>query len=478
MEDGGDPRPAATGPPPPRRGIYLALRDQRRIAGPFTAQEAMDPSNWRPGEPDHGSPEESSEHSRRRPPAPAMDDAAGDPDPATRRQPRERGVEIMLGDPYEDRLVGPLPLTDALKYGRRRPGTRPRASSSAASPSENPGAAGSGTRTRVRQSVLYSDRPRRSRNRRERAMDEEPAGMVSSSEVGRAATDLSSFEALSISDSPVSIPQTAEETEETDDDMPFAPVPKRNPCLFRSKGVTRSMMLSLWDSMFITVSTKEQPRPHSDKDPDKLRQEMKEYLDAQRPCGSVREAFDRIIAKEHATLTALAAEWGTDPPSVILDALVAEQGTEPLQAPQQASAAAAHPQHSMAPREPSHDVSNEKIIENGKTWMSEEVMLSFEKYIERRADLSGLEYHLGELSHQCFNVENYNKVFHHYNFTVRMKKPCSSDWTVELYFAEVKECHCYACKSQGVEDLKHPATGGFETGSPDAPVCNLWYTDE
>jgi hypothetical protein len=49
------------------------------------------------------------------------------------------------------------------------------------------------------------------------------------------------------------------------------------------------------------------------------------------------------------------------------------------------------------------------------------------------------DYHLDKLHHQCFNVERYDKVYHHYNFTVRMKTPNSADWTVELYFAEVKE---------------------------------------
>ena len=48
------------------------------------------------------------------------------------------------------------------------------------------------------------------------------------------------------------------------------------------------------------------------------------------------------------------------------------------------------------------------------------------------------DYRLDELQHQCFNVESYDKVYHHYNFTVRMKMP-EADWKVKLYFAEVKE---------------------------------------
>jgi hypothetical protein len=31
------------------------------------------------------------------------------------------------------------------------------------------------------------------------------------------------------------------------------------------------------------------------------------------------------------------------------------------------------------------------------------------------------------------------KVFHHYNFKVRVKIPTSVEWTEELYFGEVKE---------------------------------------
>ncbi|OQU83940.1 hypothetical protein SORBI_3005G202101 [Sorghum bicolor] len=126
--------------------------------------------------------------------------------------------------------------------------------------------------------------------------------------------------------------------------------------------------------------------------------------------------------------------------------------------------------------------------------MNEEVMLCFKKFIDINRHLAKLEdYHLDELQHQCFNVESYDKVYHHYNFTVRMKMP-KADWKVRLYFAEVKEvfrrkyylCYpldlnengqCYACKNQGVEDLRHPAIDLYEMGSPDAS-CNLWYTDD
>ncbi|RCV39342.1 hypothetical protein SETIT_8G215800v2 [Setaria italica] len=119
----------------------------------------------------------------------------------------------------------------------------------------------------------------------------------------------------------------------------------------------------------------------------------------------------------------------------------------------------------------------EEIIQNGKIWMNKEVMLCFEKHAERSAHLMGLEnYCLDELLHQFY---------HHYNFTVKMKMPSSDDWEMfgrKYYFCcplePDKNGCCYACQSQGVEDLKHPAIGGFSKGSLDAPGFGLWYTDE
>ncbi|KAF8665982.1 hypothetical protein HU200_054071 [Digitaria exilis] len=55
--------------------------------------------------------------------------------------------------------------------------------------------------------------------------------------------------------------------------------------------------------------------------------------------------------------------------------------------------------------------------------MRDEVMTCFRKY-------AILESHLDELCSQCFNVEDYNKLFHHYNFKVKMRKPYLVDWTI------------------------------------------------
>lgn len=36
--------------------------------------------------------------------------------------------------------------------------------------------------------------------------------------------------------------------------------------------------------------------------------------------------------------------------------------------------------------------------------------------------------------------------------------------------------HCYACKNQGMDDLKHPVIGAYERGSPDM-VFPYMYVD-
>uniref|UniRef100_A0A0D9XUS7 DUF3615 domain-containing protein n=1 Tax=Leersia perrieri TaxID=77586 RepID=A0A0D9XUS7_9ORYZ len=77
-------------------------------------------------------------------------------------------------------------------------------------------------------------------------------------------------------------------------------------------------------------------------------------------------------------------------------------------------------------------------IQNANKWMSEEVMVAFEKYIGERDDLKDYKYELDQLCCQCFNVKNYSYIFHHFNFSVKTKAPDSTVWTSALYFAEVK----------------------------------------
>lgn len=124
--------------------------------------------------------------------------------------------------------------------------------------------------------------------------------------------------------------------------------------------------------------------------------------------------------------------------------------------------------------------------------MSEEARVAFEKYYEK--DHKEFDYEFDELQHQCFHVENYCKIFHHFNFTVKLKEPGSSEWTSMLYFAEVKEIlrqkiyfccplepyengNCYACKNQRMDDLKHPVIGAFDRGSPDTVFPYMYESD-
>ncbi|KAK3120644.1 hypothetical protein QOZ80_9AG0691420 [Eleusine coracana subsp. coracana] len=441
------------------------------------------------------------------------------------------------------------------------------ASSSAAPPSDHPGADRTGSGTRVRQSVLYSNRPRRSRPRRPSQRLEHPSEVssrelelevanvstfeapsvretsivspseieehpseVHSSELGKAITDLSTLEALSLSDPPLLTPQTAEESESDDDAYKYDDHFLHEPIEFgigsfgpqtlcysdppprfkwadgvRKRGQTpieeldaaelgpsRSEVLSRSDSSFPPKSTEKNTTKDSDDDMEEELRLIREYR-AAHTYTSLKEGFAAIRAAQHARRTELAAKRGTEPPPPLLAKHLPPvyQETQSLQARQESSPAAAQPQHSTTTRKPRCEASNAELAENAEKWMREEVKMVFEKYIERRDDLKGLDCCFSELSHQCFNVEHYNKIFHHYNFTVRMKEPSSVDWVDALYFAEVKQifgrkyyfcCRlepnesgsCYACKSQGVEDLQHPATGGFDSGSPNVGF-GLWY---
>ncbi|WVZ60158.1 hypothetical protein U9M48_010214 [Paspalum notatum var. saurae] len=354
-----------------------------------------------------------------------------------------------------------------------------------------------------------------------RKAEEHPSSMVNSSELGW--TDMPRFEELSLSDPPLSTPQTADEmTDETDDDelppepvgfgfrilgpqtLRYIPRPPRPKWL---GGVRGQAMLDEHGndgnsgklSPMVTDSSRSEALPvtqmteKSTGDPDDDTEEelrlLEEYFVANPPV-SMEEAFDKLKAAQHALLTARAAEQGTEPPPPPRRQFLVDQ------ARQEASAAASNLQHSSLHRKSrsSCEASTEEIVENAKKWMRDEVMVVFQNYIGRRDDLKILDYQLDELCHQCVNVENYNKIFHHYNFTVKLKEADSDDWVVVLYFAEVKQTFgrksyfccaleanedglCYACQNQGVGDLKHPATGGFDMGWPGIGY-DLWYTDE
>ncbi|EMS46820.1 hypothetical protein TRIUR3_05323 [Triticum urartu] len=108
------------------------------------------------------------------------------------------------------------------------------------------------------------------------------------------------------------------------------------------------------------------------------------------------------------------------------------------------------------------------------------------KYLEDfiHSTIKGLDYEFDELVHQCLNVEDYLKIFHHFNFTVKIKKLGSADWMSVMYFAEVKSicmiklyaCYpleqdqygeCYARENQGMGELRHPLKGIYDMGRED-----------
>ncbi|TVU02611.1 hypothetical protein EJB05_51878 [Eragrostis curvula] len=130
-------------------------------------------------------------------------------------------------------------------------------------------------------------------------------------------------------------------------------------------------------------------------------------------------------------------------------------------------------------------VSHKETLEKGIKWMSEECFLAFTKSEERNR-FEGIEHKFGELRSQCLSIEAYDKIFHHYNFTIEAKHGGSDAWSSGLYFAEVKQLFglksyfcclleplddgwCYGCQNQNVGDLQHPSKDGYEEGHAD--IC-------
>uniref|UniRef100_A0ACD5V9E6 Uncharacterized protein n=2 Tax=Avena sativa TaxID=4498 RepID=A0ACD5V9E6_AVESA len=94
-----------------------------------------------------------------------------------------------------------------------------------------------------------------------------------------------------------------------------------------------------------------------------------------------------------------------------------------LAPPHQAQRVPAQEQASAVATQGRYEGSKEKTAENGNKWMCEEEF----------------DYEFEELICQCFHVESDCKIFDHFNFTVKMKEPGSSEWISTRYFAEVKE---------------------------------------
>ncbi|XP_062201965.1 uncharacterized protein LOC133904459 isoform X2 [Phragmites australis] len=351
-----------------------------------------------------------------------------------------------------------------------------------------PGHAEAGTAPRVRQSAMYSDRPRRYRGNRGRAQPptclpvEEHAGEVSSNELGPTIADTSRFETLSLNDSPPTLDSTDEAVVHAGDTVSGLP-----------------------DSTVMVPSAAEEAlSPRSEE-----RRKFEEYLNEH-----TLETYDDLCkflsgksvvraGAEVAEGEAMSQQSSPDEylcsteSAVRAGAEVAEseamfQQSSPdgyearlVTAPEQAPPAAAQGQSKA---------SEEEIACNGKKWMGEEAMVAFKKYIKGKKFLKDLDHEFDELHHHCFSVENYHKIIHHFNFTFKTKEPGSTDWRSMLYFAEVKEIlkwkiyfcsplepyedgHCYACKNQGLDDLKHPVIGAFDRGSPDTVFPYLWDSD-
>ncbi|CAM0954536.1 unnamed protein product [Alopecurus aequalis] len=323
---------------------------------------------------------------------------------------------------------------------------------------------------RVQHSAMYLDRPRRSRRNRggpaqqstSSPVEEQDAGKGSSNEPGPTISDTSKFEMLSLNDSP--------------------------PALDSSDGaVVRAgdMGTGLPDSTDMTPAAPEEsmsPRSEAQREADCLSDPPTPTFD------SMEDAFEYFWnsekAAEAARDKARSLSWQASLEKYEAQQLLISDQAQPVPA-QESSAVAAQGQY---------EGSKEKIAENGKKWMSEEVRVAFQKYFEKQDNLKDHEYEFDELQHQCFHVENYCKIFHHFNFTVKLKEPGSSEWTSTLYFAEVKEIlrrtiyfcsplepyengNCYACKNQRMDDLKHPVIGAFDRGSPDTVFPYMYGSD-
>lgn len=310
-----------------------------------------------------------------------------------------------------------------------------------------------GTATRVWQSALYSGRPRQSRGRQEqepsqnKLLVEENASMVSGSEIPTG--DLPELKALALNEAP-----------------PKSELSDRSTECDTSSSETD-----------IEVVVEEEPEDESDFDLEEAWRKLNEYKE---------RMFDKDFDAQSATLAA-SCDKNSAVENVTEYSGIAEWAKRAYLRQDKSLKDLLNARHTVvvpSRDEPTCEVSDEAIIENGKKWMSEEVMVAFNEYIRRNVKLKKLMHRFEELCHQCFNVECYFKIFHHFNFTVKTKLPSSDDWKLRTYFAEVKEIfgekfyfccplessengQCYACSNQGVNDLRHPATGGFERGLPD-----------
>ncbi|TVU44455.1 hypothetical protein EJB05_03898, partial [Eragrostis curvula] len=110
--------------------------------------------------------------------------------------------------------------------------------------------------------------------------------------------------------------------------------------------------------------------------------------------------------------------------------------------------------------------SEEEIIENGRQFMKDEAFAAYRYYIADNDLFEAFDYQVGELLHHCFTVEEYAKVYHHYNFTIKTKANDQNDWTSTLFFLLKLSCctvssPCYSCEKHHATELQHPSGGGY-----------------
>ncbi|XP_047059550.1 uncharacterized protein LOC124666248 isoform X2 [Lolium rigidum] len=277
-----------------------------------------------------------------------------------------------------------------------------------------------GTTTRVRQSVLYSNLPRRSGGRRGRELSqellpvEEHAGEVSSSDSESSTPEvLPELKALGLTGTP--------------------PKFEISPCW--SNYCADDASGSESDSEIVEES---KPKEESDLDIEEERRELEKYFE-ENTCSTFRETCVMLRDIERARLAAkkdkMSAARRAD---IIARAPYFLEERQKLQAREQASREEAAMQILLR-RQPRRGVSDKEIIQNARKWMSKEVMVAFEEYKKRSPTLAGHDCQLVELGHQCFNVENYCNVFHHFNFKVKIENPITNVSRVSVFFAELRE---------------------------------------
>ncbi|KAM3191818.1 hypothetical protein ACQJBY_069199 [Aegilops geniculata] len=335
--------------------------------------------------------------------------------------------------------------------------------------------------THVRQSVLYSAR-RGPRGRKGRPV-EEHTGEVSSSELGHTSADLSQFDSLTLNTTPPTF-QSSDRVEEHSTEVRSTEPNGTCADLSKDEGISLNVTSPAYESTDGAVVH------GSNMDigvPDSTIEKQPAVQEALSPRSEERRRRINQYLAEHTY-------------NDVLEAMVAVKNgfcnpPKKVSSPNKSSEKLALPDSPQSPHRLDTQSSQTKIqcgestkqiIKNGKLWMEKEVMKAFKKCIIEGEGLRGVEFELDELLHQCFSVETHEKMFHHYNFSVRMKEAGSDKWSSTLYFAQVKEMYgrkfyfcypldpnedglCYACKNEGMDALRHPAVPiGYETGQPDA----------